>query len=68
MVQKPSMAPTAHQLSRMSELDEMVREQDSAMSTLMDRIRAANADVVKQKQLVAETRRHAEKERSRYTC
>jgi len=43
----------------------MVKEQDAAMSALMDRIRAANADVTKQKRIIVEMRNNHEIEKKK---
>ncbi|XP_076803761.1 centrosomal protein of 290 kDa-like isoform X2 [Clavelina lepadiformis] len=58
-----SSAPTAQQLQHLDELEGMVKEQDAAMAALMDRVRAANADVTKQKRTIAENRRDYEEEK-----
>nr|CAB3229962.1 centrosomal protein of 290 kDa [Phallusia mammillata] len=60
-----SGAPTGVDLRHVNELEDMVKEQDAAMSALMDRIRAANADVTKQKRIIVEVRRNAEAEKKK---
>ena len=53
------------EVAHMTELEDMVREQDAALAALMDRVRAANADVSKQKQIVASSRKQYDMERSK---
>ena len=61
----PPRRLSSREVSHMSELQDMVKEQDAAMTALMDRVRAANADVNKQKQLIASSRRQHEVERNK---
>ena len=63
---KSGKAPTTSHLKRVSELEELAQEQDIALTALMDRVKAANADIRKQKQTIDNIRRQAEKERNKY--
>nr|XP_039270892.1 centrosomal protein of 290 kDa-like isoform X2 [Styela clava] len=65
VAKKSSKAPTSSQLARLSELEELVQEQDVALTALMERVKAANADIRKHKETIESVRRHAERERSK---
>nr|XP_009861312.1 centrosomal protein of 290 kDa isoform X1 [Ciona intestinalis] len=58
-----SSAPSASDLRHLNELEDMVREQDAAMSALMERVRSSNADISRHKRALLDTKKQHEAEK-----
>uniref|UniRef100_H2YZT9 Centrosomal protein of 290kDa coiled-coil region domain-containing protein n=1 Tax=Ciona savignyi TaxID=51511 RepID=H2YZT9_CIOSA len=64
-IQPQGKPPTPAELQHLNELEEMVREQDAAMSALMERVRSSNREISGHKRALMDARKQHDAEKNK---